>query len=271
MEKDNEIQMTNLTYNNQGKKMGDDDGPAYVTYSKTGYNHATIDVILSEIALNTLRRTDKKNLNAYLFLGIDVYDENGCGTNCVDAGLAFTGENGAWHMFYNVLKPSRQQIKWYESDTLLDASHDYRLILNSSEFDGRAKLQILDITNDLTVADEIEFDITGSQKDGSNTAMLQNYALDYPENICCDRQGNSSGEWDEITLYNTDQNVFMRNIKIANATLNHQPWTEEINSHMAMWPDNSISKIDYPVVIIRSAAAYSELLLDLEMNRMRLE
>ena len=36
-----ELTNTNLGFKNSGKYVGDNDGPAYVVYSKIGYNKAT--------------------------------------------------------------------------------------------------------------------------------------------------------------------------------------------------------------------------------------
>lgn len=82
--------ITSLTWKNSGDSMGDWDGPAYVVYSKTGYNKASFDIALSKIKINMVRKSDKKWANTYLFLGANLYNKNSW-VNCVDAGLCFSG------------------------------------------------------------------------------------------------------------------------------------------------------------------------------------
>ena len=258
---------TNLTYDNQGRKMGDDDGPAYAVYSKNGYNKASIDVMMNELRVNTVRKSDQKYLNAYIFLGVDIYSGDNW-VNCADAGLMSWGKNQGWHLFHNIYSVSGNQVKWYESRKILDPTHNYRLVMDASKSDGWATLSVIDLSDGNKEVDSIEFQTKGSKKNGSNISMLQNYALDFPQNTKYDSSGKPSGDqWDEITLYNTNQNIYMRNLKITNAKLNDQIWTEANSKHMAMWPDKNITKINYPVVVIRSATPYRDLIIDFEMNR----
>ena len=65
--------LTNLTFANKGTRqngflMGDVDGPAYCVYSKVGYNKASFEVNLKDIKINLKRKSDKKHMNAYMFL-----------------------------------------------------------------------------------------------------------------------------------------------------------------------------------------------------------
>jgi hypothetical protein len=96
---------TNLTYDNGSGRMADTDGPAYVVYSKKGCNKATADILLSGVELNNVRKNNNRFVNAYIFLGIDVYDSDGNWINCADTGLCYSGRNGFWHLFYNIINP----------------------------------------------------------------------------------------------------------------------------------------------------------------------
>ena len=56
---ENATLVTNLDYTNTGK-MGDNDGPAVCVYAPEGYNKATLDIRMSEIRINTKRKSDGK-------------------------------------------------------------------------------------------------------------------------------------------------------------------------------------------------------------------
>ncbi|HOJ47586.1 MAG TPA: hypothetical protein PLD48_01790 [Bacillota bacterium] len=261
---------TNLTYDNGSGRMGDTDGPAYVVYSKKGFNKATVDIRLSAVEVKNVKKNNRF-VNAYIFLGIDVYDANGYWINCADAGLCYSGRNGYWHLFYNIYKPKTEGAQsWYESKVKLDASHDYRLILDSSEEDKKVIITIYDLTDD-KVADSKEFGIAHSLASGANTSFLQNYALDYPEDVKFDTKGNpSANDWVEITLFNTDQGLYMKNVEITRATLangdNEVDWTEEHTSNRAMWPDKNIA-IDYEVVKVYKESFDNAFTVTFDMNR----
>ena len=49
---------SNLDFDNRGQKMGDNDGPAYCVYSGMGYNMASMDVLISQIRVNNIRKSD---------------------------------------------------------------------------------------------------------------------------------------------------------------------------------------------------------------------
>ncbi|HBR30467.1 MAG TPA: hypothetical protein DD733_00130 [Clostridiales bacterium] len=262
--------MTNLNYSNGSGKMGDTDGPAYAVYSKKGYNKASVDIKLSQIELNNIRKSDGKFVNAYLFLGIDIFDDGGNWVNCLDAGLCYSGTEGAWHAFYNLYTASEGTPTWYESHTLLEYDRDYRLLLDSSLKDGRASLTIFDITEN-KIADSIEFEAAYSFSDGSNTSYLQNYALDYPDDVKFNTDGKyTDDDFVEITLYNTDENLYLKNICITDAKLydsnNEITWSEERSQNRSMWPDMNIS-IDYEVVSVWKNSFDSSYTVSLNMNR----
>ncbi len=263
---------SNLTMENGGHKMGDDDGPAYCVYSKLGYNGASIEIELSELELN-IYREDLQHVNAYLFLGVDIYDPtDGYWVNCADAGLVYSGNDG-WHIFYNLYTCANPQSTntWYESGKRLRSDHDYRLTMDSSSSDGMATLTVYDLTSD-TIADYVTFELQYARKDGSNTAYLTDFALDYPDELKKDTSGNpSENNWIEITLYNTDCGMYMRNIRVKDCTLYQNgeaiDWTVEVTENRGIWPDASIQGIDYPCTIIRSATENMEYIVDLDLNR----
>lgn len=263
--------MTNLTYSNGSGKMSDTDGPAYVVYSKIGYNRASVDIKVSEIELNNVRKSDGRFVNAYMFLGMDVFDENNNWVNCFDTGLCYSGVNGGWHIFYNLYATvSESTAHWYESDIILNSSHDYRLILDSSEQNGKATMTVFDLTTN-KVADSVEMESAYTLKDGSNTSCLQNYALDYPDDVKFDTHGNrSEDDFVEITLYNTDEEIYMKNLTIMDAKISNNQseftWSQTQTQNRSMWPDQNVA-FDYEVVKVWKNSFDSSFTLSLDMNR----
>lgn len=258
--------MNSRTYDNAGKFMGDSDGPAYCVYSKKGYNVASIDVLLRDVQVQIDRRSDDRILVAYIFLGMDIADENGQWKNCLDAGLQY-GTAHQWHLFYSLFDASEGQQKWYESRKMLDPTHDYRLTLDASKNNGWAELTAYDLTEG-RVADSVLLQARYAYKDGHNVSFYQDYALDFPTNVKYTTAGvPSERDWEEITLYNTDQGCYLKNLRIVKATLNGQPWTAADTDRRVMWPDCHNTKIDYPAVKVSLAAFDTELQLDLDMNR----
>lgn len=246
--------------------MGDSDGPAYCVYSKKGYNVASIDVLLQDVQVQIDRRSDDRILVAYIFLGMDIADENGQWKNCLDAGLQY-GTAHQWHLFYSLFDASEGQQKWYESRKMLDSTHDYRLTLDASKNNGWAELTAYDLTEG-RVADSVLLQARYAYKDGHNVSFYQDYALDFPTNVKYTTAGvPSENDWEEITLYNTDQGCCLKNLRIVKATLNGQPWTAADTDRRVMWPDCHNTKIDYPAVKVSFASFDTELQLDLDMNR----
>ncbi len=262
--------ITNLEFTNSGRYKGDNDGPAYVVYSKIGYNKASFEFKLSRIKLNMRRKSDQRWTNSYIFLGVDVYDEKEEFLNCIDAGFCYSGGALNWHLFYNLLN-TNQKVSWYESPVALDGTHDYRLILDCSGKDAMAALTIIDITENEKIVDTAEFEVMYAKKDGSNLSMYQDYAIDFPDDIKKDRRGeDSADDWEEITLYNTDEDIYLNNIAIQDAKLyspeGEYTWTKERTNDRFMWPHTQYKKIDYACTSIREQKMDSELLLDLDMN-----
>lgn len=261
----------NLTMRNGEDRMGDGDGPAYCVYSNRGYNGASFDVELSQLELNLSRNDDAGHVNAYIFIGADVYHpEDNYWVNCADAGLCNMGDG--WHLFYNlysVADPDKT-LTWYESDKILPSDHDYRLTLDTSSYDGRATLIVYDLTEDKRT-DRAGFQLRHAKSDGSNTAFLADFALDYPDDLKKDRSGNDSDDPTEITLYNTDRGIYMKNLRVSGAALlkdgESLDWTAERTQNRGIWPDADITAIDYACTSVRNAISNTEYIVDIDMNR----
>lgn len=260
--------ITNLDYTNTGK-MGDNDGPAYCVYSKTGYNKASMDIAIGKIHIHTLR-SDNSFVNAYLFLGCDVYNgEWWC--NCFDAGFCYSGRNPAWHLFYNIYETAAEgEKRWYESSVQLDGTHDYRLILDTSAENEKATVTVWDLTENKK-ADEVTFSVKSMLQNGSNTAYLMDFALDFPENVRKDRAGNNTDDWGEITLFNTDEDLYMQNILVSNVKIwqsgNEYVWDASRSSHRSLWPDKTVTVVDYACTKVIGDGYDSDFRVDLDMNR----
>lgn len=262
---------TNLGFTNSGRYEGDNDGPAYVIYSKIGYNKASFEFHMSQAKLNMKRKSDQLWTNSYIFLGVDIYDEKQEFLNCIDAGFCYSGEGQSWHLFYNLLN-TNQKLSWYESSITLDETHDYKLVLDCSYKDETARISIYDITDGNRIVDSAEFELMYAKKNGSNLSMYQDFAIDFPDNIKKNRAGEySENDWEEITLYNTDEGIYLKNIVIHDAKLylsdREFTWTEGCTNDRFMWPDTTFTKIDYVCTQIRSLTMNSDLILDLDMNR----
>ncbi|OGO91788.1 MAG: hypothetical protein A2Y17_13605 [Clostridiales bacterium GWF2_38_85] len=271
--------LTNLTYTNIGDRtnghlLGDLDGPAYCVYSKIGYNKASFDVDLGTMQLDLTRKSDNKSINAYMFIGCDIYDSTGSWwKNCIDSGLVNDGGNG-WHIFYSLysVDDTFTGNKWYESSKKLNSTHKYRLVLDASQEDGTATLSVIDLTDDEKTVDQVTFQLQYALKIGQNIRFYQDVALDYPQNTKFDTNGNaSSDDWEEITLYNTDEGMYMKNVRISNTRIYNTDgeylWTEEHTAERGMWPDTKNAKIDYEVVKIMNPEFDHTVWIDFDMNR----
>ena len=262
---------TNLGFSNSGRYQGDNDGPAYVVYSKIGYNKASFEFHMSQAQVNMRRKSDQKWTNSYIFLGVDVYDENKEFLNCIDAGFCYSGKSQSWHLFYNLLRTNQKE-SWFESQIVLDETHDYKLVLDCSEKDNMAKLSIVDQTVGNKIADAAEFEVMFAKKDGSNLSLYQDYAIDYPDDIKKNQTGvNFTEDWEEISLYNTDEEIYLNNIVIRNARL-YSPegetvWTKKCTNDRFMWPNTQCTRIDYVCTKIQEQTEDSELILNLDLNR----
>ena len=267
---DGEESFSNLTFSNGDGKMGDQDGPAYCVYSERGVQAASMEIELSQLELQ-IYREDGAHVNAYIFLGVDVYDaQDGYWKNCADAGLVYSGEDG-WHVFYNLYSSSDPNAStWYESDIRLRDDHDYRLVLDSSQKDERAVLSVFDLTTGNRV-DRAIIELQYAKADGSNTAYLTDFALDFPEDTKQGVDGQPSEDWIDITLGNTDRGIYMRNLRVKNCRVTRNgvehDWTEEQTANRGIWPDASMTGIDYECTKVRNAKENLSYIIDLDMNR----
>lgn len=259
-------------------RIGDWGGPAYAVYSNKGYNRASIDVELSDVEISMTRRSDGKTLVGYIFLGMNIYHPTGgYWVNCLDAGIGYDGATGEWTIFHFIYDVSAAgQNKWYKSHRALDPTHDYRLILDCSKSSGWVTLTAYDITDDC-VADSVEFQARYALKDGSNVDFLQDYAIDMKDDLLRDAEGNvyntpetaddiSDAGWKGIILYSTNENVYLRNLKITNATLNDQPWTSDKTRLRGCSPDYQQADIGYDVVKVTQASFDTCCRIDIDLN-----
>ena len=257
--------INSLDYTNTGK-MGDVDGPAFAVYSRTGYNGACVTLDLKNMEINTVL-PDGRFVNGYTFLGSDVYT-NGYWSNCFDAGLCWSGKNGGWHIFYNVYQPVNEgDGTWYESSKKLPKNGRYVMTL---EFiaDERARITVKGIDNNFK--DSVEIGVKGAKADGSNTSMLFNTALDYPQNTKVDPEGAPCEDWVTITLANSDKGLYLKNFHAYDLKLykngSEEEWTDGKNSACSIWPDKSITGFDYAPTEVYLFDG-SEYFINLDMNR----
>lgn len=259
--------INSLTDKNQGP-MGDWGAPAYCVYSKKGYNRVSMDVKLSDVQVNMTRQSDQKTLVGYIFLGMDIWDaDTGVWVNCLDAGLKYGGDTKTWnlfHLIYDVSVPN--QNKWYTSGKNLDPTHDYRLSLDCSKMNGWVTLAAYDLTEGRE-ADSVLFQARHALKDGKNVSFYQDYAIDFPENVKMDTEGKPTDDEFVSSIYNTDEGIYLRNVKILNARLNDQLWTKDKTRNRAASPDSTKPEIGYPVVRVSRANFDYELQIDIDMNR----
>jgi hypothetical protein len=261
---------TNLTWLNNGNKVGDNDGPAYVVYSKKGYNKASQVIKVSKMELNLVRKSDKKTLNGYAFIGIDIYNaKTGQWTNCIDAGLGFIGSTGKCHACINRYSVPPDEETWWESSVELDMTHDYKLVLDASQKDEEVTLSVYDVTTGDKKVDSKTFTLYYAKADGSNIAVYQDYAMDYPDDVRYDTNNMLSDDWEQITLYNTNEGLYMKNIIGTDLCLYDasgcHPWTADRTADRFMWPDKT-SSIPYVTTTVTQEKEDYETIIDLNMN-----
>lgn len=257
--------ISSLDYKNNGK-MGDTDGPAFAVYSEKGYNGASVVVDLKNSEIQT-KLSDGRFVNGYVFLGSDVFSGN-YWINCFDAGLCWSGVNGGWHVFYNVYGTVNESTpSWYESSKILPKNGKYRLTLKLIA-DERAELVVEGIDNKFK--DSVKIEIKGAKKNGSNTGMLFNVALDYPPDTKVDEKGSPCDDWTRITLANSDKGLYFRKLYATELTLfkfdAEEPWTDNKNSSLGLWPDKSIEGFDYSPTEVYLFDG-TEYYVNLDMNR----
>jgi hypothetical protein len=258
--------ISSMNYMNTGK-MGDQDGPAFAVYSNKGYNGASVDLNLKDVEIKTKLKKSLKFVNAYAFLGIDVY-KNNYWANCVDVGIVWSGSTGGWHIFYNMYEPLNSSTStWYESRKILPRGDEYKLTLSLTE-DNYALLVVEGHNNGFK--DEVKVEVKGAKKDGSNTSFLFNVALDYPPNTKVDREGNPCEDWKEITYANTDKGIYFKNLRAYNLTLfqgenDKFPWINDKNTAVSIWPDLKLN-FDYAPTEVGLFDG-TEYCINLDMNR----
>ncbi len=262
---------TNRSYDNAGLKMADNDGPAYVVYGKRGIGKCSMEIDLSALNIQNVRRSDNRTVNAYMFLGADIY-EGDRWINCFDTGFCYSGNPGRWHLFYNIFDPSESAQGWFESNVTLESSHDFRIELDMLRVNGYAVISLYDITEKL-YADIALFRVKGLDNTGENTSPLMNFALDYPPDVKRGRDGKPSEDWAEITLYNTDEGLKLTNINVRNARVYKDgkgcAWTPKYTDHRGVWPDISYGMFDYDCTKITFGHKITDTdyTVDLDMNR----
>lgn len=259
-------QINTLGYLNSGK-MGDTDGPAFAVYSKKGFNGISVDLNLADMEIQNVL-PDGRYVNGYTFLGIDVFNGD-YWTNCIDAGLCWSGKSGGWHIFYNVYEPlNKDTPTWYESSKKLIKNGTYRLTLTITE-DNYAELTVKSLTGSFT--DKVKIEVKGAKADGSNTALLFNTALDYPENTKVDFQGKKCENWTTITLANSDKGLYLRKLHATNIKLfkngAEKNWENNDTSARSIWPDKSVEGFDYSPTEVYLYEEADEYYINLDMNR----
>ena len=257
--------ITSLDYKNNGK-MGDNDGPAFAVYSQKGYNGASVVVDIANSEIKT-KLPDGRFVNGYMFLGADVFNGS-YWMNCFDAGLCWSGVDGGWHIFYNVYETVNESTpSWYESGKKLPKNGKYVITLKFIA-DERAQLTVEGVNNGFK--DSVKIEIKGAKKDGSNTAMLFNVALDYPPNTKVDKDGNPSEDWAVITLANSDKGLYLKELHATDLKLFkndvEEPWTDKKNSSLGLWPDKSVEGFDYSPAEVYLFDG-TEYFINLDMNR----
>ena len=262
---------TNRAYDNCGMKMGDNDGPAYVVYGALGSGRCSMDIDFSSLEVQNVRASDGKTVNGYMFLGCDIYSGNNW-INCFDTGFCYSGNPGRWHLFYNIYDPAEGVPGWYESNITLDGAHNYRLELDTLRIDGYAMITVFDLDENV-YSDIKTFPVKGLCASGRDTACLMNFALDYPPDTKFDRSGAPSEDFAEITLYNTDEGLKLKNICVTNARIwyggREHAWLDKYTDHRGLWPDISFGQFDYDCtrVTFGPKITDSEFVVDLDMNR----
>lgn len=258
--------ISTLDYKNPGR-MSDRDGPAFVAYSKTGYTgvSAALDLANTKVCCAL---SDGKFVNAYAFLGIDVFGETEW-ENCVDVGFCWAGAKGGWHIFYNIFQTLDPETPWWwESDIVLPGDDIYDLKL---ELIGEEKARFTVSGRRTCAFDSVSFELKGAKTDGSNTSCLFNAALDFPPDTKIDRKGNPcEDDWQEIVLANTDKGAYLKNmivseLKLYNGT-SSVAWTDDCSVSIGIWPDKEYTGFDYaPTKVICTDG--TEYHIDLDMNR----
>ncbi len=250
--------LSNLTFATpSGKKMGDNDGPAYCVYSNVGYNKAEFTFEMPLASFGGVADNGTK-VNGYLFLGVDVHDGTPDGMNCCDAGFVTEADGRGWHLFINTLHSSKGASgEWKSNTPTLDPTHIYKLILDTSTLDETAVLTAYDLTDD-KVADSITFRLWGAKKDGTNTSFLTNAAIDWTVRPESDFIGKTNA--------NVHQNLYLTNLKIYGINLYKDDKKYSFDTdHRAIWPDKNMP-VAHECVKVHHITKDDEYVIDIDMR-----
>ena len=124
-------------------------------------------------------------------------------------------------------------------------------------------------------ADSVTFQARYAKKDGSNVSFYQDFAIDMPDDLMRDPDGNiyevdsaiSDEGWAGIILYSTNEDVYLRNLKIVNSMLNGQPWTADKTRLRGFSPDSLQPYIGYEVVKVTRATFDNEFQVDIDLKK----
>ncbi|HWT75867.1 MAG TPA: hypothetical protein VN258_14275, partial [Mobilitalea sp.] len=158
---------------------------------------------------------------------------------------------------------------WWESSVNLNEEHEYQLLLKTSDQKEKMTLNIIDITAGNRLVDSKTVDLKYAKKDGSNTRYYRDLAIDFPPEVCRDKEGNPTDDWSKVIEYNTNENLYVRNVhcfdaKLYNSKGSYQ-WTEAYEDYRFMWPDN-VGKLGYACIKVSSIKRDYEDVLDMDMN-----
>lgn len=264
-------EITNLTYANRDKNsMGDQGAPGYCVYSKVGFNKAEMNVEVSQIDVNNFG-SKKGHVTCYAFLGASVNNAGGWWMNNCDAGLMYDTETTGWHLFWATSTDANGKRGWDSNSKTLNGKHDYKIVLDTSYADGKAKVSAIDLA-DNSVADSMEFELWGAKKDGSNTLYLTDIAIDWAdENTFVDTQGNPTTEdnWVEITKANMNQGIHLNNVRLYDIALYRNgtrlPWTKDLTDRRGIWSDKN-DPIDVVTTRIHHIIEDYEYIIDLDLG-----
>ena len=124
--------------------------------------------------------------------------------------------------------------------------------------------------------DSVSFSAADMLCDGSNTAYYQNFALDFPDDLKVGADGKpgvsyDAADWPASVLYSSDEGLHMQNINVTDARLcgpdGETVWNEDVNETLGLWPDKTVSDIDYVCTRVVHDTPYSRYRIDLDMNR----
>ena len=80
-----------------------------------------------------------------------------------------------------------------------------------------------------------------------------------------------AADWPASVLYSSDEGLYMQNINVTDARLygpdGETVWNEDVNETLGLWPDKTVSDIDYVCTRVVHDTPYSRFRIDLDMNR----